>query len=110
MSESQLEVLARILNGLQSDDATDQLAAIRELNLINYSSPSIVLQLENLGVHATREAIRQAALDALDSRVSQYIRTQMLKHLSHDECRTILAEITDWENRGLIQHEQAEVL
>jgi hypothetical protein len=109
MSESQEEVLARILKRLQSEDSTDQLAAIHELSRLNYSSPAIVLELENLAVKGTKQ-IRRAALDALDLRISQYVRTKTMKHLSPDECRAILAEIKDWEDRGLIQYEEAEVL
>jgi hypothetical protein len=109
MSESQQEVLARILKSLRSEDSTDQLAAIHELSRLNYSSPAIVLELENLAVKGTKP-IRQATLDALDLRISQYVRTKTMKHLSPDECRAILAEIKDWEDRELIQHEAAEVL
>lgn len=109
MSETQQEVLARILEGLKSDNPEDQLAAIHELSRLDYSSPAIVLELEIAALKGIK-SIRHAALDAMDLKTSQYVRSQVLKHLDPNQRLAILAEVEDWEERGLIQHEQAEVL
>src|SRR5258708_33834505 len=110
MSESQQEVLARILKGLQGPDSTDQLAAIYELSHLNYSSTAIVEKLEDLAFMAAKQIVRQAALGALDLRTSQFVRSQALKYLDPRQRLAILAEIEAWKERGLIQQEQAEVL
>jgi hypothetical protein len=108
MNTSPREILSRILDGLRSDDPTLQLAALRDLGQLNYSSGAVVCQLESLAIHGVT-AVRQAALDALDSRPNQYVRSQTLKHVRPHR-HAILAETHDWAERGLIGPEVAEVL
>ena len=109
MSTSPEQALERILADLQSEEAADQLAGLRDLERANYSSQAILLRLEVLAIHGTA-AVRMAALDALDSRVSQYVRSQRQKHLNASQRLTILAEAKEWAERGLIEQELAEVL
>jgi hypothetical protein len=108
MSTSPREILSQILNDLRSEDSTLQLAAMRNLGRLPYSSEAVVHRLEWLAIHAVR-AVRQMALDVLDSRPSQYVRSQTLKHMRPHRL-AILAEAEDWVERGLIEPEVAEVL
>jgi hypothetical protein len=109
MADSQGQVLERILDRLRSRKEADQIAAMQELAGLRYSSQAIELELENLVIKGTAP-VRQAALDALDSETSQFVRSRTLKHLNLDGRRAILGEIHDWRARGLISAEAAEVL
>lgn len=109
MSESQEQVLEGIWKGLRSDDPNNQLTAIHELSKLTYSSQAIVSELEKLGVSAGK-AVRQPALNALDFASSQDVRSQMLNHLNASQRLTILTELEDWQERGLVKAEEAEVL
>lgn len=109
MSETQEQVLARILENLQSGDVTRQLDAIKELGTMNYSSPAILLKLERLALASPTQDVREAAYDALDSNVHRFIQGRISK-LTQPNRSIVLREIQSWSEQGIIDPERAKVL
>ena len=107
-TENAQETLKRILAGLKSADATDQLAAIQELETIRYSSEAIITQLEKLAALG-EGAVQKFALAALNLTTSQFIAS---KHsdISKPSRTLILREIDDWQEDGLLEAQRAETI
>src|SRR5690242_3671399 len=108
MAEDTQKILDEILEHLKSSDSVQQVEGIHTLEQVNYSSKLIFFELEHLVLHGV-EDVRQAALNALSSNSSQYIASQLCKLSKHDRL-TVLKEIESWEENGLIESQQAEVL
>ena len=106
-SASPQQTLARILETLQHGDQPDRLAAIQELHNLNYTSEAICAELENLALN-NRE-ISAAALSALDLPASRNVRGLSTK-LNRGERTTLLNEIDNWEQSGLLEKTQADIL
>ncbi|HUG33267.1 MAG TPA: hypothetical protein VMJ90_00755, partial [Anaerolineales bacterium] len=107
-SESVQETLDRILAGLKSSDTTRQLAALRELETIKFSSEAIILHLEKLVLQGNG-AVQKLALAALDLETSQFA-TSKSTALTKTTRQIILNEIAEWVEDGLIEPVRAEVL
>lgn len=107
-NEHQQAILDRILAGLKSDDTTQQLAAIHELETINFSSAAIVLELEQLALHGV-DAVQKFALGALTYENNQFVASQ-LSTLSKSNRQSILEQIEAWVDDGLIELQHAEIL
>jgi hypothetical protein len=108
MAEDTQKILDEILDNLKSADNARQLEGIRALEKADYSSKLIFFELEHLAIYGVEE-VRDAALAALNSKPSQYIASQ-LSRLSKYDRLTVLKEIEAWEQNGLIEPHQAEVL
>ena len=108
MAEDTQKILDEILDNLKSRDSARQLDGIHALEQVNYSSKLIFFELERLAIHGMEE-VQEAALDALGFKPSQYILSQ-LSRLSKYDRLTVLKEIQAWEENGLIEPRQAEVL
>ena len=108
MAEDTQQILDEILEHLKSSDPARQLEGIFALEPLNYSSKSIFFELERLAIHGVDE-VRAAALEALGSRSSQYIASQLSRISKYDRI-TVLREIEAWKESGLIEPHQAEVL
>jgi hypothetical protein len=101
------EILAGILAGLRSENAQDRLDAIQKLNEQKFSSPAILRTLEELAINDGSKAVREAI--RLVSPTHRYIQSRIAS-LNHKERQAILLEIADWENRGLVPTNQADVI
>ena len=108
MAEDTQKILDEILEHLKSSDSARQLAGIHALNQLTYSSKLIFSELERLAIHGLDE-VGEAALDALSSKSSQYIATQLSRLSKYDRI-TVLKEIEAWKENGLIEPHRAEVL
>jgi len=102
------ETLDRILGDLNSDDPTIQLAALNELERVEYSSPAIMKRLEELAVNAQGEAQR-LALSALGLQTNQLVSARRTA-IPRDDRILILREVTRWETDGLIDSQRVEVI
>ena len=104
-----VEILARIQAGLQNDKAAKRLEAIQELIQQKFSSPAILHTLERMALHDKSKPVREAARQALDSPTHRYIqeRTTLLRQ---KERRVLLNEIKTWEEDGLLDSRQAEII
>ncbi len=107
-SEDMQAALNRILGDLKSDDAAHQLAAIRELGRINFSSEAILSQLEKLAL-GKNEEVCAAALAALNLKTSQFVASKLSSTVKSVR-QIILGEIESWQSDGLIEPHRAEVL
>ena len=107
-NESTPEILNRILEGLKSGDSASQLAAICELENINYSSQAIILQLERLALHE-KGAVQELALAALNLTTNQFVASQLSK-IAKPSRELILSEIRQWQESGLIDDQLGTVL
>ncbi len=107
-TENAQETLKRILDGLKSADATDQLAAIRELESIKYSSEAIVTQLEKLALNG-EGAAQKFALAALNLTTSQFVASR-LSDISKPSRSLILREVENWQEDGLLESQRAEII
>jgi len=108
MAEDTQKILDEILDNLKSGDSALQLEGIRALERVDYSSKLIFFELERLAILGADE-VQEAALEALNSKPNQYISNQ-LSRLSKYDRLTVLKEIEAWEENGLIEAHQAEVL
>ncbi len=108
MAEDTQKILDEILDNLKSSDSARQVEGIHALEQVNYSSKFIFFELERLAIHGV-EDVRAAALDALSSKPSQYISSQLSRLSKYDRI-TVLKEIEAWQANGLIEPHQAEVL
>jgi hypothetical protein len=108
MAEDTQKILDEILDNLKSGESARQLEGIHALEKVNFSSKLIFFELERLAIHAVEE-VREAALDAVNSKPNQYISNQ-LSRLSKYDRLTVLKEIKAWEENGLIEPQQAAVL
>lgn len=101
-------ILDRLLDELRSGDEERVLPAMRELATLRFSSAAIVRELE--GIALAREGdIRSAALEALALPASLNVAAEHnAVPLAHR--RLILREIGNWQNDGLIEGPQAEIL
>ena len=108
MAEDTQKILDAILDNLKSGDSARQLEGIRALEKADYSSKLIFFELERLAMYGA-EDVRETALAALNSKPSQYIASQ-LSRLSKYDRLTVLKEIEDWEQNGLIEPNRAKVL
>ena len=70
------ETLDRVLKNLKSGEAERQLDAIRELEMVNFTSKSVILQLEKLALGENAE-VRAAALNALNLKTSQFVSSKL---------------------------------
>jgi len=107
-NESTQETLNRILEGLKSGDSASQLAAIYELENINYSSQAIILQLERLALNE-KGAVQKLALAALNLTTNQFVASQLSK-IAKPSRELILSEIRQWQESGLIDEQLTTVL
>ncbi|MFZ5909996.1 MAG: hypothetical protein ACOYYU_08275 [Chloroflexota bacterium] len=103
------ETLKRIQALLEDGQASTRLAAIQELTGQPYSSPAILRRLETLALRDPSKPVRAAARQALESPTHRYIQARTAK-LDRRERQVILREIAAWEEQGLLQTEQADVL
>ena len=102
------ETLEQILAGLKSKDKQTQIAVIKELETINFSSEAIVTQLEKLALHNSTE-LRHTALRALSLRSSQFVISK--RTVLNKSSRTmILREVDLWQKKGLLESYTAEVI
>jgi hypothetical protein len=108
MAEDTQKILDEILENLKSSDSVRQVEGIHALEQVNYSSTLIFFELERLAIHGA-EDVREAALDALSSKSSQYISSQLSRLSKYDRI-TVLKEIEAWQQNGLIESDQAQVL
>src|SRR6185295_26434 len=99
MAEDIQKILDEILDNLKSSDSARQVEGIHALEQVNDSSKLIFFELERLAIHGV-EDVREAALDALRSKPSQYISNQ-LSRLSKYDRLTVLKEIEAWLENGL---------
>lgn len=109
MSETQEQVLERILAALQSEESNDRLAALHDLAKLNYSSPAILQCIERMALNDQMNAVQSEARKALSSSAHRYIQGR-LASLSRNERQHLLEEIETWKEDGLIRPEQAEIL
>jgi len=103
------EILTGIQAGLKSETSRTRLAAIQKLAEIKYSSPAILRILEGLALKDKSKSVREAARLTLTSPAHRYIQGRTSK-LERKERQAILEEIGDWENQGIIQADQADVI
>ncbi len=103
------ETLQRIQALLQDGQASTRLAAIQELASQNFSSPAILRRLEMLALRDPSKPVRAAARQALESPTHRYIQARTTK-LNRRERQALLDEIAAWQEQGLLQPEQADVL
>jgi hypothetical protein len=108
MAEDTQKILDEILDNLKSSESARQLEGIHALEQMTYGSKLIFFELEHLAIRGSEE-VREAALGALSSKPNQYIASQ-LSRLSKYDRLTVLKEIEAWEENGLIEPHQAEVL
>jgi hypothetical protein len=101
-SQKPEDVLKDILDGLQSDNATDRLGAISQLKSFNYSSEAIRNQLEKLALNDANEDIRKDALTALDLPTHRNVRSYFNK-VDRNSRHILLQEVTEWENLGFLE-------
>ncbi len=109
MNETPAEVLKRILAALQSDDFNDRLAALHELERLNYSSEAILDRLECMALYDPTQGARQVALQVLANSTHRYIRGQLSK-LPRDTRVQVLTEIEAWQRAGIVVSAHADVL
>ena len=102
------EVLNSILSGLQSKVEARQIAALKELGEITYSSEAILNRLEELALSA-QGAVKEMALSALHLKTSQFVASK-LSSIPKDDRQLILRESEEWLEDGLIEKHQAEVI
>ncbi len=107
-NESMKANLDRLLEGLKSGDSANQLAAIYELEQINYSSQAILLQLERLALDGTG-AVQKLALAALNLASNQFVASQISK-IQKPSRELILGEIYQWQAGGLIDEQRAAII
>ena len=101
-------VLNRILEELKSKDRARRLRALEELNELGFSNDPIHLELERQALNGEGE-VQKAALAALSSGPSQLIASQRSSR-PELERSLILNEIDQWQQDGLVEPRQAEVL
>ena len=106
--QMQQDTLNFILAELKSDEPGRQLEAIERLGTILFSSGAIIVQLEKLVLEKNAE-VRAAALGALELKTSQIVTSNMSRVVKANR-QIILAEIKDWEQDGLIESHQAEII
>ncbi|HKJ39051.1 MAG TPA: hypothetical protein VJ972_09765, partial [Anaerolineales bacterium] len=102
------EILDRILAGLNIGDSERELAAIQELETVNFSSEAIVQKLEELALQSSTE-IRDAALRALSLKTSQFVISKRTV-LNRSSRATILHEINVWQEKGFLERQNAQVI
>ena len=107
-AKSQREILDEILAGLQSGDSAMQLAAIRKLESLRFSSEAIVRELKRLAI-GTEGAVQKFALAALDLQTSVFVSSK-LSTLEKTNRQMVLDEIGIWQEEGLVEPHRAEVL
>ena len=100
--------LDRILEELTSGNVEREIAAIHELETINFSSEAIVLQLEKLVLRKSA-VVRHAALRALRFQTSQFVSSKR-SPLNPSSRAIILREIETWQENGLLEEHRADVL
>jgi hypothetical protein len=103
------DILREILSGLQSGDAAERLNAIRQLGSLNFSSEAIRNELERLAGNDEDEAVREAALAALDLPTHRHVRSRINK-LTMGNRFIVLNEINEWEKLELLDKAKASVL
>jgi hypothetical protein len=103
------ETLDQILADLKSGVMQRALAAIHELETINFSSEAILIQLERLALEEGEDNIRSAALHALSLRTSQHVASKQTA-MSRSYRALILDQIEAWIENGLIEEHRAEVI
>ena len=108
-SQTPEEILKRIQASLSSPEAKERLTAIQELLEQKFSSPAILHSLEQMALNDKSKPVRELARQALASSTHQYIQERTTK-LTRKERQTILDEISNWEEHGLVQAYQADVL
>ena len=108
-SQKPEDVLREILSGLQSEDASERLSAITQLQSFTYSSEAVRNELEKLALNDSDENIRRDALAALDLSTQRSVRGRFNK-VDRDNRRVLLQEITDWEKLGFLEKQKADVL
>jgi hypothetical protein len=109
MTETQEQVLNRLLGNMRSGKADDRIAALEELRGLNYSSPAILQQLERMALNDPSKAAQAEARNALAAPIHRHIRGR-LSSLSRTERQHLLEEIESWEQDELIGPEQAGIL
>jgi hypothetical protein len=109
MSETQEQVLNRILLDLRSEDSSVRLAAMHELEKLSYSSMAILERLECMALQDPQPAARLIAFSLLSSRTHRYIRSRISK-LPENTRSLILSEIQTWHDQGLMETRLADVL
>lgn len=102
------ETLDRVLKNLKSGEVERQLDAMRELEMVNFTSKSVILQLEKLALGENAE-VRAAALNALNLKTSQLVSSR-LSNTPKNVRQAILDEIHVWQENGLIEPHRAEVI
>ena len=107
-NENVQAVLDRILGDLKNEDQEQQLAAIQELETLNFSSEAIVLQLEKLVLQKTAE-VRDAALRALSLQTNQFVSSKR-SILNRSSRAIILRELETWQENGLLDSHRATVI
>jgi hypothetical protein len=108
-SQQPEDVLRAILNGLQSEDATNRLNAITQLKSFNYSSEAIRNELEKLALNDSNEEVRREALAALDLPAQRHVRSRINK-LAMSNRFILINEINEWEKLGLLDTNKTSVL
>ncbi len=103
------ETLKRIQTLLQDEQPAIRLAAIQELLTLNYSSAALLRSLETLALRDPSEPVRQAAREALTWPVHRYIQARIIK-LDRRTRQAILDEIETWQQQGILQTEQAQII
>ncbi len=109
MPNSPEEILTSIHSDLNTEKAQTRLNAIKRLLEQKFSSPAILTALEKMALNDKSKPVREAALQALDSSTHRYIQGRTTR-LKRKDRQTILDEIENWENQGIIQAEQANVI
>ena len=108
MAEDIQKLLDAILDDLRSGSPARQLGAIQALDRVNDSSQLIFLELQRLAIYGPEE-VRMPALEALRSKPSQYVASQLSRISKYDRA-TVLKEIEAWKAYGLVDAQQAEAL
>lgn len=103
------ETLDRILGDLKSNETTRCLQALQELSTLNFSSPTMLRELERLALHHRDETVRKDAVELLDSSVHRFVRSRLNK-VDPEDREFLLREIREWERDGLLPADSARVI
>ena len=100
------EILDRILLEMKSGVEEREIAAILELEAIDFNSKTILSQLESLILRNSSKDVREAALRALTLSTSQFVASKN-SNLPKHERQVILAEIEKWRKQSSLERTKA---
>ncbi len=103
------DVLNNLLKSLQSGEAAERLESVRKATTLNFSSEAIRNELEKLAARDADDSVRLEAFAALDLPAQRNVCRHFNK-VDKSSRRVLLQEITDWEKRGLLETQKADLL